>query len=187
MTAELRLYETVEADGYPREWHDLGAGVGIKDLVRSAAGDRCERCGHPYFRGAGEWSPCDHLCAHEGQLRYRLSDEDHCTWVSDGSAADIFAFAPEALVEARWRILTVHHLNMVKRDCRWWNLAALCQRCHLQVQARVRMGQVWVWEHSEWFKPHAAGYYAFAYLGLELSREETLARLDELLALERAA
>ena len=32
-------------------------------------------------------------------------------------------------------MLTVHHLNMQKNDCRWQNIVALCQRCHLRIQA----------------------------------------------------
>ncbi len=32
------------------------------------------------------------------------------------------------------RVLTTHHLNLIKSDCRWTNLVALCQRCHLYVQ-----------------------------------------------------
>jgi hypothetical protein len=42
-------------------------------------------------------------------------------------------------------------------------------------------------EHSEWFKPYVAGFYAHKYLGLALSRDEVEARLDELLELERLA
>jgi len=90
-------------------------------------------------------------------------------------------------VQALARILTVHHLNGDKRDCRWWNLAALCQRCHLTIQGRVVMARVWPWEHSDWFKPYVAGYYASVYLGEELDREKVEARLDELLGLERVA
>jgi hypothetical protein len=68
----------------------------------------------------------------------------------------------------------------------WWNLLPLCQKCHLSIQARVVLDRPWVMaEHSEWFKPYAAGFYAQKYLGQELSREEAVARLDELLALER--
>jgi hypothetical protein len=80
----------------------------------------------------------------------------------------------------------VHHLDEVKGNCRWWNLAALCQRCHLQIQGKVRMERVWAWEHSEWFKPYVAGFYALSYLGEDLDRPAVMARLDELLALERA-
>lgn len=80
--------------------------------------------------------------------------------------------------------LTVHHLNGNKSDCRWWNCPALCQRCHLHIQAKVDPARPWIFDHSTWFLPYAAGLYAWRYLGLELSREETMARLGELLALE---
>ena len=49
------------------------------------------------------------------------------------------------------------------------------------------MARVWPWEHSTWFRPYVAGYYAHVYLGEDLSREEAEARMDELLALERVA
>lgn len=88
---------------------------------------------------------------------------------------------------ASGHVLTVHHLDGDKANCRWWNLTALCQRCHLHIQAKVRMDQVWPFEHTAWFRPYAAGWYAYRYLGLELSREEVEARLDELLGLERVA
>src|SRR5690606_39863221 len=35
------------------------------------------------------------------------------------------------------RMLTVHHLDGDKANCAWWNLAALCQVCHLVIQGRV--------------------------------------------------
>src|SRR5687768_2108061 len=56
-------------------------------------------------------------------------------------------------------MLTVHHLDRTKDNCAWWNLAPLCQRCHLTVQAKVIMGQGWMFDHSGWFKPYAAAYY----------------------------
>ena len=154
--------DTVGKDGYPFAWHET-----LKHLVREQAGHRCVRCKHPYqetFIG-GQWSRCDDLCEHEGPV-----DDPK----GDGT------------VWAEWRILTVHHLDGVKTNCRWWNLAALCQRCHLTIQGKVRMEQVYPFEHSEWFKPHAAGYYALTYLGEELDREQTMERLDELLNLELA-
>ena len=93
------------------------------------------------------------------------------------------------IVESAWRILTVHHLDNNKLNCRWWNLAALCQRDHLIIQGRVKMRRPFFLEHSdflehsEWFKPYAAGFYASTILGEELTREETMQRLDELLGL----
>lgn len=82
--------------------------------------------------------------------------------------------------------LTVHHLDLNKSNCRWWNVVALCQKCHLQIQHKVILERPWVMtDHSAWFRPYVAGYYAWRYLGLDLSREDVLARLDELLSLER--
>lgn len=173
-------------DGYPLAWHNV-----IKDAVREQAGYRCVRCGHPYRKGAGEWSPCDHSCTHEGPLRTN-GEPVHASGAN--VAVEIIAWLArrgtipvDAYVEAQWRILTVHHLNGDKADCRWWNLAALCQRCHLTIQGRVVMARVWPWEHSDWFKPYVAGYYASVYLDEELDRDQVDARLDELLSLERAA
>lgn len=60
-------------------------------------------------------------------------------------------------------MLTVHHLDGNKANCADWNLAALCQRCHLRIQGRVRMDQLFFADIvgvSEWFKPHLAGYLA---------------------------
>ncbi len=84
-------------------------------------------------------------------------------------------------------LLTVHHLDGDKGNCRWYNIPALCQRCHLSIQGRVDMDRPWVWEHTVWFKPYVAGHYAKRYLGLDLTRAEVEARLDELLDLERIA
>lgn len=84
--------------------------------------------------------------------------------------------------------LTVHHLTMAKDEPfeHWWAFIVCCQRCHLSVQGRVDLNRPWVMaEHSEWFKIYAAGWYAFRYLGEVLSRDEVLARLPELLDVER--
>jgi 5-methylcytosine-specific restriction endonuclease McrA len=78
--------------------------------------------------------------------------------------------------------LTVHHLDNDKSNTRWWNLAALCQRCHLHIQGKVHMERMWMFEHSEWFKPYVAGYYA-SRAGLPDDRESVTRRLEEYLAL----
>ena len=84
--------------------------------------------------------------------------------------------------------LTVHHLDLNPANCEWWNIPALCQRCHLQIQHKVVIERPWVMtDHSDWFKPYVAGYYAYRYLGLNLTRDEVMVRLDELLTLERKA
>lgn len=174
----FRVYEAVGTDGYPPEWHET-----IKHAVREAAGHRCIRCHHPYAKGAGEWSPCDAGCGHSHRGPLRVNDGDG-GWIEVEDSTPALWMFDGAEVEARWRILTVHHLNGNKADCRWWNLVSLCQRCHLRVQRVVVMGRIWPWPHSDWFKPYAAGYYASVYLGEELERHEVSARLDELLALE---
>lgn len=190
----LRLY-TPELDrfdlrdgGYPWEW--AHGEQPIKDLVREQAGHRCVRCGHPFLvrTGLGRWSPCDRRCTHAGPCRGKpfpgiaeapwrpiaFSDE----WPTAGEWS---RYMP---VEAEYRILTVHHLDGDKANCRWWNLMAACQRCHLEVQGKVVMDRVWPHEHTAWFQSYVAGFYAHRYLDLDLTREEALARLDELLALE---
>ena len=83
-------------------------------------------------------------------------------------------------------VLTVHHFDGIKSNCRWWNLLALCQRCHLSIQARVNPEQPFFAEHSEWITPYVAGFYASKYLGEELKRHEVEERLEELLYLELA-
>lgn len=178
MAANLfRLYDAADAlaDGYCREWHST-----IKHLVREQAGHRCIRCLHPYRcgeNGNGEWTRCDEQCRHKGPMRF-----------TDGvplGENDLPIDAGPRGVEARWRILTVHHLDGKKLNCRWWNLCALCQRCHLEIQGRVKLHRPWLFDHSEWFRPYVAGYYAWILLGEELDRDATLARLDELLELGR--
>lgn len=80
-----------------------------------------------------------------------------------------------------WRVLTVHHLDGDKANCRWWNLAALCQRCHLTIQGRVNMEQVYMLPHSSWFRPYVAGYYAFTLLGEEIDRAEAEVNVEQIL------
>lgn len=172
----------------------LGMGS-IKGMVRLLAGHRCLRCRHPFVTKSdakmlnveaspGHWSPCDEKCTHAGMIRVWLPEME--AWVTPANE-----IGPETYrnhrVEAEWRVLTTHHLDGDKANLVWWNLVALCQRCHLQIQGKVVMERVYPHEHSEWFKPYAAGYYAHVYLHEELTREATMARLDELLALERIA
>lgn len=78
--------------------------------------------------------------------------------------------------------LTVQHLTNNKSQCQWWNLPALCQRCHLHIQSKVVMYRPWFLDHSAWFKPYVAGYYAFVH-GEPDDKPSVLARVDELIAL----
>ena len=51
-------------------------------------------------------------------------------------------------------VLTVHHLNMDKMDCRFENLVVLCQACHLHIQGKYVVGkshyQAWLLGKPEW-------------------------------------
>lgn len=85
--------------------------------------------------------------------------------------------------------LTVHHLDMDPShsapDRWWWNCAPLCCKCHLQIQHKVVLDRPWTMtEHTPWFRPYVAGFYAYKYLGLHLSRAIVERHLDYLLTLE---
>lgn len=56
--------------------------------------------------------------------------------------------------------LTVHHFVGDKSLCERWNLMALCQRCHLSVQARVDPRRPIIFDPSVWSMPYIAGVYA---------------------------
>lgn len=64
---------------------------------------------------------------------------------------------------------------------------ALCQVCHLTIQSRVNPEVPYFLEHSQWARPYIAAFYARKYEGREITREEAVARMDELLAYERLA
>jgi hypothetical protein len=85
------------------------------------------------------------------------------------------------------KILTVHHFDGNKANDEWYNLLPLCQVCHLQIQGKVDPETPYFLEHSDWLKPYVAGFYAHKYEGRNITREEALQRLDELLAYERRA
>lgn len=130
----------------------------VAKQVKDEADWRCIRCGHPHESPKARIL-CDEQC----------DPSRHRGGLNDG----------------KQRVLTVHHLDGDKGNLDWWNLAALCQVCHLVIQGKVVLSRRWIFEHSEWFKVYAAGWYAQCYLGQELSRVEVAGRLDELLSLER--
>ncbi len=57
------------------------------------------------------------------------------------------------------RMLTVHHFDGDKVNCDRWNLMALCQACHLSVQARVDPEVGLLTKPSSWAMPYIAGFY----------------------------
>lgn len=154
--------------------------------VREAAGHRCIRCGHPFHsgkHGKGEWSPCDERCTHKGPIRNYYQRVGWVVVVCNSTAGELVETGEK--IQAAWRILTVHHLDGDKSNDQWWNTLALCQRCHLSIQTKVDPNTPWMLEHSDWFKPCVAGFYAHKYEGRNITREEAESRLEELLAYER--
>lgn len=130
----------------------------IAARVKDAASWRCIRCNHPHDpQGV---IPCDALCTHPNGAQLRAATG----------------------LPLR-RSLTVHHLTGDKSDSRWWNLLALCQACHLSVQARVIPERPWLWEHTAWFRPYVAGFYAWYYGGLDITRQEAERHAERYLTL----
>lgn len=84
------------------------------------------------------WSDCDGECCHPGPLRVRYDG----VWREfEDTSADPGAIVQAGnLVQAAWRILTVHHLNERKEDLRWHNLVALCQRCLATWRSKAASG-----------------------------------------------
>jgi hypothetical protein len=91
-------------------------------------------------------------------------------------------------------MLTVHHLDLNPANCAWWNIPALCQKCHLRIQAKVIMEREWMFEHSQWFLPYVAAYYGVRhgliqptmdyFESLQIApREMIMTRLEELLVI----
>jgi hypothetical protein len=140
---------------YPVDWPAIAC------RVKDEAGWRCVRCRHSFApaglatRG-GQPLPCDDLCS-----------PDRCAQLRHGKRLNY----------------GVHHLDGDKGNCRWWNLLALCNACHLCIQAKVIPDRPYLWEHSDWFKPYVAGYYAFTAGNREITRAEAEADLDRWLAI----
>lgn len=82
-----------------------------------------------------------------------------------------------------WRILTVHHLDGDKANNAWWNLLALCQRCHLSIQGRVSPERPYLFDHTPWFVPYVCGFYAKYYGGVDITREQADADPERWLAM----
>ena len=166
---------------YPKDWDAIAHGVKVR------AGWRCIRCGHPYILEFKDEAEAE---AHALSIQ---TTSDHPVkvmpiasggWLvkSGGLVCDEWCRHKKSVPEKR-RVLTVAHFDDDKSNCAWWNLGALCQVCHLQFQGRVRMNQTYLYPHSAWFWHYVAGYYAHAILGEDLTRDEIVGRLCELLTL----
>lgn len=160
----------VHKGAYPSYWPQLA------EAVRRAAGYRCIRCGHPAGDRIDRSVPHDlkHLVPSQKAFaemgvapsKFLEACDDRCSHPRDG----------------KLRALTVHHMDGDKTNGHWWNLLALCQVCHLQVQAKLVPERPYLWEHKDWFKPYAAGFYA-AERGIFLRRAQVEANLERYLRL----
>lgn len=159
---------------YPADWK------AIASRVKAEAGNRCVRCGHPdgdrMRNRTKEWAEADGVPYTSEVLQSIGCDPIE----KDLVPCDAQCSHPK---DGKLRQLTVHHLDGDKSNCRWWNLLALCQKCHLEIQARVIPERPFLWEHSHWFKPYAAGFYAYWHGKMEPSREVTMLDLDLWLAM----
>lgn len=168
---------------YPHDWPRIAR------EVKDAAGWRCVRCGHPHEKPKLRL-PCDDGCDLSRHPEWRPARASDLAGPEYARPLTVRRRGADWTLyrEPRQRVLTVAHLDDNKANARWWNLAALCQVCHLSTQSRIEMERPWVMTpHSAWFRPYVAGFYARKYLGQELTRAEVEARMDELLALESRA
>ena len=88
------------------------------------APDLCAKCWWPFYNDAGYPDHWDAIAlAAKCRARWRC---EHCNHPHDPKSG---------------HTLTVHHLDGDKSNCAPENLVALCQRCHLTLQALYRPGQ----------------------------------------------
>ena len=119
---------------YPTEWPEIAKAV--KDL----AGWRCRRCLHPH-ETPSNLVDCDRYCDPIWHPE---------TW--------------ELIPLRRQRILTVHHLDGRKLNMAHWNLAALCQVCHLFIQGITQHRMDIFYERKDfmatelWLRPYKDGW-----------------------------
>lgn len=149
---------------YPLGWKYLS------DAVKASVGHRCIRCFHP-FTEEGKPLVCDSQCdQHKGVHR---NNDPRFQW-------SIVQLSDGRLLGLNYG---VHHFDGDKSNNRWWNLMPLCNSCHLKIQGGVIPERQWLFEHSGWMKPYVAGFYAFWFERLDVTREEVEGDLDRFLAL----
>lgn len=158
----------------------------LHNAVRAEAGNRCVRCGHP--QGDRYIITTDPFRIDELEVS-GWSIIDRAGWSKNGIPewGAMLSRCDDRCTHERLpqklRILTVHHLTGQKDDNRWWNLLALCQVCHLQIQGKVIPEVPYLWAHTEWFKPYACGFYAWFYGKQDITREQAEADPDRWLKL----
>lgn len=122
---------------YPENW------PAIAKATKDAAEWRCVRCRHPH---EGPWKQSQNR---GGDLQPAQCD-----------------LACQHDNDAKQRVLTVHHLDLNKANVAWWNLAALCQVCHLSVQSRVDFHQYYMLKQTHWIETYIHGWTIWQLTGL---------------------
>ena len=148
----------------------------LHNAVRAEAGNRCVRCKHP--EGDRQIMTTDQARVDELEKTFanvtvkphHFDADDVMGWrvVIHSPCTDDCTHAEDGKI----RVLTVHHLDGHKANNAWWNLLALCQVCHLQIQARVIPERPWLFAHTEWFVPYVCGFYAAYYGNEDITREQ---------------
>lgn len=68
-------------------------------------------------------------------------------------------------------ITTVHHLDMNCSLCEWFNLAVLCQKCHLKIQNKIIWINLSYKECPDYLKSHWIGYWIFMFTKVVIEKE----------------
>lgn len=137
---------------YPPDWAD------ISTAVKEAAGWCCVRCGHPHDPGKS-MKPCPD-CPPERGFEVNGTERKSVVQAAADAACQTCQGSREVIDDDNsWYCLTVHHLDMDKSNCVDWNMAALCQRCHLSVQGRVDFYQQYLFEITGWMRPYVEKFW----------------------------
>ena len=103
----------MKAADYPPDWKQ------ISKRIRERAGNKCEWCGIPNYS-----------LIHRGK-------EDMALWILDKDWQRLSWSLKQCWnMRTSKIVLTVAHLNHTPSDCRDENLACLCNRCHLNYDAK---------------------------------------------------
>lgn len=153
---------------YPENW------PAISLEVKERAGWRCVRCHHPFAPDTSSPLFCDEACDRSRGIHRRIrgGEFDRGNMINTSTAAWLNAIN-----------YGVHHFDGDKGNCRWWNLMAMCNSCHLKTQSSVIPERPWLLEHSEWAKPYVGGFYAWWFAKREPTRAEVEKDVDLFLAL----
>lgn len=163
---------------YPGNWDE------ISKHLKGAAGNRCVRCFHPAEGNwkRGEEPETELIPTGIKQLALPLDMLEDVELMIERPVArangDIFSVGDEYPGRMqcdmacrhqkgdKMRLLTVHHLDINKANVSWWNLAPLCQVCHLEVQAHWDWHQYYLVEPPHWMAPYMRAWELYQATGI---------------------